>query len=276
MRNGLLGSIAALAASAGLAFGQGPLPGPGILDGPPSAMNPSAGPNESTDGPSPYGPDGSPSNAAQGLFGSGPTAARPFERSWAKGEYLLWRVKNGPSSFPLIVSGTIQNGAVPGAPGSITLFGGSGFDFGSQSGARAEFGALLPGSNRIGVEADLSILPRRTISASAVSGPLGLPVLGQPFFNELTGMIDSLTASSLANPGTISGSADTMLWTAEANLFANVYRGEYLSWNVMSGFRHFNLVEGIVIDTTRTIGSLGQTFLGDPLPLGAEVDCQPR
>ena len=62
-----------------------------------------------------------------------------------------------------------------------------------------------------------------------------------------------------------------MMWTAEANVFFNVFRGERFTWNLMAGFRHLSLEETIAVDGNRTIGSAGQTFLGNPLPLGDRI-----
>src|SRR5258707_13303706 len=107
MRHGLLGSIAVLAAGAGLAFGQGPRPGPVLQDAPPAvAPSPLGQPApmfDPSNGPSPYGPDGAPLSTAEGLFGSGPIDARAIDRCWARGEYLIWAVKTEPNPIPLIV-----------------------------------------------------------------------------------------------------------------------------------------------------------------------------
>ena len=280
MRNGLLGSIAALVAGAGLAFGQAsmtpshptePISGTAITatyaSGPvsspyePLAVSPAAQPPYGSPALDMFGPQG-PDNGYQ---------SRPPFHAWVDGELLLWGVKDGPSSFPLIVTGTIANGAVPGTPGSITNFGGGNFYFGVITGARFSAGALFPGSDRIGVEAEGLILPKRTIVAAAASSPLGIPVIGRPFINELTGTLDFIPASSLANPGSASAEADTMFWTAEVNLYANLYCGDYFTLNVISGFKHTNLAEQILVRMNRTIGSAGQTFLGRPLPQGARV-----
>jgi hypothetical protein len=281
MRNGLLGSIAALAAGAGLAFGQAPITprtqptepisgsavaatySGGTASSPyePLAVSPAAQPPYGSPALDMFGPDG-PGN------GNG---QRNCIRAWVDGDLLVWSVRNGPSHFPLIVTGTIANGAVPGTPGSITDFGGADIYFGIFAGARFSAGALFPGSDRIGVEAEGLILPKRTVTVAAASSPLGFPVIGRPFINELTGLPDAVPASSPANPGSASGEADTMFWSAEINLYANLYRGNYFTLNVISGFKHTNLAEQILARMDRTIGSAGQTFLGRPLPQGAHV-----
>jgi hypothetical protein len=60
-----------------------------------------------------------------------------------------------------------------------------------------------------------------------------------------------------------------MMWSAEFNVFANLLRSQSWSWNVSTGFRHFNLAETIDISTTRTIGTDGQTFQGNPIAIGS-------
>jgi hypothetical protein len=244
MRNGLLGSLAALAASAGLAFGQSPKLSPGGPAGSATAGGPpltSAMPGPY--GPPPYEPLAVPPNQplavppgqldpgyssaldALGAYnGSGAEpSGPPVKRLWAEGEFLIMWVKDGPNNGAQIVIGTIPNGAVPGTVGAVTIFGDGPFQYGAVGGARATVGGLFPGSNRVGLEASGMILPRRDISAAATSGPLGIPVIGIPFVNELTGQVVSLNASSPANPGSAFANTHTMTWTAGVYLFDNIY-----------------------------------------------------
>jgi hypothetical protein len=285
MRHGLLGSIVALVASAGVTFAQKPTavdPINAPTAGHATAVSPlpisqASSIYEPLNVSSPPAPAAAPADSpAWTAFGPGSDAgydgnSHGFRRYWVSGDYLLWSVKNGGERWPLIISGTIISGATPGAPGTEVLFAGSPFDFGGISGARASAGGYLPGSSRFGVEAMGLILPTRTISNSAATGPLGFPVLGTPFINDLTGGFDSVNAGSPGNPGSIFASASTMLWTAEIDLFANLVRTPYFSANVITGFRHFNLAEGFFLQQNRTIGSTGQTFQGVPLPLGSRT-----
>jgi hypothetical protein len=164
----------------------------------------------------------------------------------------------------------------PGTVGALSVFGDGPFFYGAIGGARASVGGLFPGSNRVGLEATGMILPRRDISAAATSGPLGIPVIGVPFINELTNQVISLNASSPANPGSAFANTHTMTWEAAIDLFANLYRGPYFSMTVSAGFKHFNLAEGLQLDLHRTVGSPGQTFLGRPIPNGTVIDLEDR
>ena len=171
MRNGLLGSIAALTASAGLAFAQGPRTGPTdtimpSLTGPAMTVSPLP-----IGGTSPvYEPlhasvPGSPMDSpAVNVFGGGADPGAEgngggYAHLWAQFDYLLFFVRPGPENSPLIVSGNIPNGAIPGMPGVLLLFGGKPFVFPAESGARVTVGGLFPGSSRIGAQASGLILP---------------------------------------------------------------------------------------------------------------------
>ncbi|MFL5340542.1 MAG: BBP7 family outer membrane beta-barrel protein [Gemmataceae bacterium] len=276
MRNGLLGSIAALAAGAGLAFAQSPRLTPaGPVAGPPAMVAPAA--NEPVPSAA-YCPPGEMGSPAVDMVGPGAAQATGREHPcvWIEGENLLWGVKNGPNHWPLIVSGNIPNGAVPGAPGALVIFGNGDYDYGLIDGARARAGMLFPGSSWFGLEAEGLILPRRTLTGAAASGPLGIPVIGEPFINTATGLVSSVNASSPANPGSMSAQASIELWTAEVNAYASLYRGDVLHVSVISGFKHFDLAELLVVDASRTIGSAGQTFLGRPLAIGSAVAWEDR
>src|SRR5262245_38950363 len=117
MLKGLLGSVAALAAGAGLAFGQpsrsvlpavDPPPAaaaPGATAAPPIALEPGVLPPGYATAPPAVVP---PGFDGPGLFG-GDNGARPgscyMERAWASFEYLLWKPRNGPNPWPLAVQG---------------------------------------------------------------------------------------------------------------------------------------------------------------------------
>jgi hypothetical protein len=210
----------------------------------------------------PSGPDG---YAGGGLFGGGYESPGGcyLERIWFNADYLLWKLREGPSSWPLVVQGTLANGVDPFQPGAVTLFGGSGLNWDMSNGARVDFGGWLPGSTKIGIEATGQITEVKTLTRAAQSGPLGIPVLGIPFINELTGAVDSLFAAVPGSPGTISGSAKTQMWTTEIDLVGNVYRHQYFSANIIGGFAYFSLQEGLNVQFAST-GNPNGFFLGAP------------
>jgi hypothetical protein len=275
MRKGLLGSVAALAASAGLAFGQAPqgravdppasvaptplVPGqagPSSGQLPLAPLPPGVSPNAMPPGPDGYGPNGLFNSAGQQ-----PDCGYYLERLWFNIDYILWHMRSEPSAWPLAVQGTVANGVNPFAPGSVTLFGGTPVDWDLSNGARIEFGGWLPGSTKIGIDVTGTITEAKTLTRSAASGPLGIPVLGAPFINELTGTIDSLFASTPGIPGAIAASAKTQLWSTDVDVVGNVYRAQYFTANVIAGFSYFSLQEGMSLQLAST-GNPSGFFLG--------------
>jgi hypothetical protein len=280
MRKGLLGSVAALAASAGLAFGQAPRGADApVVDPTPTAVSPLAqGPAGPSYGPLPgaplppgmmpggYGPPVAPEGYGPGgLFGGGAVDDNGFylERTWLNFEYLLWKMRNGPSNWPLLVQGTIANGVNPFLPGAVTLFGGNDFHWDMSNGARVTLGGWLPGSTRVGIEAVGTISEVKTLTRAFDSGPLGIPVLGTPFINELTGAVDSLFAAAPGAPGRIYGSAKTQIYGVDLDMVGNIYRAQYFHCNVTGGFRHFALLEEYNMQYN-SVGSPNGFFLGAP------------
>jgi hypothetical protein len=280
MLKGLLGSVAALAAGAGLAMAQPPRAVlPPAADPPPVAGSPPIGlvpaplpPGNLPPGSLPPGYSADPNAVAPpgfdgpGLFGGGAPSTSGFylERVWSNFDYLLWKPRNGPSAWPQAVQGTLLNGVNPFLPGALTLFGGADniiWDF--ANGARFTFGGWLPGSTKVGVEASLFMTEVKPLTRAQDSGPNGIPVLGTPFINELTGNIDSLFAAGFANPGRIYASEKTQTWSAEVNLVGNVYRALYFSANVSAGFRTAALEEEQTLQFN-SIGNPNGFFLGVP------------
>jgi hypothetical protein len=215
-----------------------------------------------------------------GAFGQGadcpPGGGFFLERYWTSVEYLLWQTRNGPSNWPIAVSGTIAGGADPFLPGALTLLGGREFDWEAQNGARFVVGGWLPGSTRVGIEATAAILEVKPITRSYASGPQGLPVLGIPFVNELTGLVDSVLVSGPGNPGSIVAQATNQMWYADLNMVGNVLRTQYMTVNLIGGFRHFNLAEGLFVQGNTLIGTAGSTFQGVAIPVGTRTAVEDR
>lgn len=282
MRKRLLGSVAALAAGAGLAFGAGraaaqppaaPPPAAAVAPNLPpatAALPPGALPPGTVFGPQGVAPPGFDPNG--GLFGQIPAEGGfQLERAWLSFEYLLWKMRNGPLTQPLIVQGSPTGLVDPSFPGALPLFGGNGIRWDMSNGARVTLGAWLPGSTKVGLEASGTILETKPFTIVRDSGPLGIPVLGTPFINELTGTVDSLLATSEGNPGRIFASAKTQLYAVDLNLVGNVMRRLFFSCNVYGGFRHLALDEEIYMQYNSPTNPQG-TFLGaaDAGPIALE------
>ena len=279
MRHGVLGTLAALAASAGLAFGQAP-PGAPAVDPTPAGIAAPLGGGQAPMGLHllPRADMGDPMmhSGAFGPMGGPPENCFFLERTWTKFEYLLWTTRDGPSTWPIAVIGTVANGVDPFTPGSISLLGGRELNWDAQNGARFTIGAFLPGSTRIGVEATGTILEVKPLTRTYASGPQGLPVLGTPFVNELTGVVDSVLASAPGNPGSIFASAKNQMWSAEFNMLANVLRTQYVTINLVGGFRHFSLAEGLYVQHNTQVQTGGFTFLGAPIAAGTQTALEDR
>jgi hypothetical protein len=173
------------------------------------------------------------------------------ERVWARVEYLLWWVRSGPLSTPLVTTGSPLD-AVPGALGqdnTQVLFGGSPLNYGAFSGLRLSGGfELCPG---LGAEASYFALERRATGFSAVSDDSGNPLLARPVFNNEG---PGENAYLFALPGTASGfvlvTSQTRLQGGDINLSANVYQSPAVTFTVLAGFRMLELDESLNVTST--------------------------
>jgi hypothetical protein len=278
MRKGLLGSVLVLASSAGLAFGQMPRSAPADARAPlpeimpiqaqlpPTATaQPSTSPAQVLANPQNYNGDGD--------------GECYVERIWLRGDLLVWYTKPAPNPVPLITAGPVTAGTIlPGAPGVVTIFGGSNIDFGTIAGVRFRLGFWLPGSDTIGLEGGGMVLGKQVVTSSVASGPLGITAIGRPFFNANTATpatflvaAPNVTPGLAGDVGRATGTSSTQMWTAEINLLANLYRDDFWTWNAWIGFRHLSLLDVIQVNSTSTQGPIGTTpqyfFLGAPLAI---------
>src|SRR5262245_60811027 len=163
MRKGLLASVAALAAGAGVASGQGwpgapaagspaypgygqataaaPPPAPVVPPaGPPTPIPPATAAEMPHSGPVSqpgvydpwaHGPSYDPAPMT-GPNGSGQVhkAAGGPDRSYLDVEWLLWGVKNGKVNFPLVTASPVGTSGLVGQPGTVVLFGSDDIDYG--------------------------------------------------------------------------------------------------------------------------------------------------
>ncbi len=191
--------------------------------------------------------------------------ARPSDDFWVRTEYLLWSLKS-PVLPPLV--GTIPVDAADAIhtfPNStITpLLGGSagGIDQGARSGVRIEAGLWL--DSRFGVDAgffQLAVARRQALFASAAAEPLG-PV----FFTNPTAGQEVLVMEAVPGlrAGTMSVTADSRLWGAEANaLYRFSPPGQFGRLDLLAGFRHLQFSEGL------TVAGTSRAIPGGRLPCG--------
>ncbi len=189
MRKGLLGSVTALLASAGLAYAEAPVASPA----PSTIVTPAPA--------APIMLDGAPQvlDWHEGDGGGGPQY-----RFWGSAEYLLWWLKseNNPA---LVTTGPTATGGVlaPGS-GAVVLFGDRGFNDELHSGGRFTAGLWLNDCQTCGLEADFFFLGKRSDTFTAGgSGAPGSALIARPFFDTLLGIPSS---ELVAFPGLLSGS----------------------------------------------------------------------
>lgn len=111
----------------------------------------------------------------------------PPGRVWVSGEYLLWWLRGG-STPPLLTTGPVIGGAIPGilgAPGTQVLAGGDRDDGNPHHGFRVTAGLWLDDCRTHGIEANyFRIFPRSEdfrVSSAEV------PVIARPFIDAVGG-----------------------------------------------------------------------------------------
>lgn len=190
-------------------------------------------------------------------------------RIWITPEYLLWWVKSGPVSTPLVTTSTAtglpvlssSTGAL-GDPNTIVLAGDKPINYGTFSGGRLTVGGFLDENGTFGVLARGFVLQQETNKKVFASGPDGLPILANPIIDTqgiLNGGIPGgETARGISFPavgpfGPIEGSATiisrSQLWGAEANGLVNLMRNESFMINGLVGFRYLDLREDLTMTT---------------------------
>jgi hypothetical protein len=283
MRKGFLGSIAALAAGAGLAWGQsasqlpnGSPTGQAHVGGsslmpvsgntPPPIIPPSFplasgnGGAIPTGGPV-YPPPAhfagvDPSNLPEVPLNEGGPEAPLF---WMNADYLLYFVKSQPSRYPLVTTSNIASGGVLNQPTTTVLFGGSDISYNITNGFRVNGGYFRDSARRFGFEVGGFLMQEKTKTFTALSDAAGSPVLARPFVNVNTNAQSSLI---ITTPGVMSGGitveTTNQTWGGEGNFVLNLYRGcPGDSWNVsvngIAGFRYVELEETLTISSSTNL-----------------------
>jgi hypothetical protein len=172
------------------------------------------------------------------------------------GEYLLWWVKNGPLSVPLITTGPFPappgvSPGVLGQPGTALVYGLTGIDYHTFSGVRVTAGCWLDPDQTVGFEGRGFLLEHRTNQFSAASDAAGNPVLALP--NTFNGMPERFTVSEAdRRSGSVDVPSTSRLWGAEANALLSLCRDGSLHACALAGFRYLDLQEGLGVDSFST------------------------
>ena len=294
MRTGLLGSIAALAAGAGAAWGQAPaepgaVPATGVVpaaggSGPPAAavmppgnfgppydpigigpvggfgpppgpMYPMPGPYASQSyQPAPGGPGG-PGGAGGLGYGAAP-------RWWVDGEYLLWFNKGQPLRAPLLTTSAAADMGVIGQASTTVLVGQERIGYNALSGMRLKAGFFGDADRRVGFELGgwFTEDKLRSESFGNAGNTAGIPVLARPIVD----VNQTSAAVVLSGPGI--GGASAVVSTRNSSFSIepvgvwNLYRsapGCRTAWSVdfLAGYRFLELRENLEVVTNTTLNS---------------------
>lgn len=303
MRNGFLGSIAALAAGAGLAWGQGevvhavpqPVPlnqvaGPEILpvNG---GVNVLAPPVSVIPAPGVVGPGGAPGYPPPAPFSlndpNGPPAEPPLisaKRGWFNAEYIGWFITSQPVRYPFITTSNTASAGRLFQPTTSVLFTATDIPYNLLGGFRLSGGLYVDSDRRHGFETSFFYLQEKRKTFTAFSDPAGNPTLAVPFINALNGLNDAIviTSPNFASGG-IRFSTGTQSFSGEFNLIANLYRSgpeSVFGGDVTPyiGFRYFELEESLNLDTSSTLLTAAQlpAFAAFPPGTPASVQQGPR
>jgi hypothetical protein len=209
-------------------------------------------------------------------------SAFPFPL-WARADYLLWAVKDGPNTPPLATTGpaSVNRAATLGARGTQVLFSGTDYDYGPFSGGRWSLGMWCDCDEHLGAELTGFALPERSRDFGSFSDGRGAPVLGLPFRDAASGaeLVDYVSFPRRFAGG-ITVDSHSELWGMEGNVLSNVWRGESLRLDVpcpygelradlLAGFRYADLHEGLDVAQGSVVLPQGATeFAGQPVPVG--------
>ena len=264
MRKRILGSLAAVAAGAGLSYGQPPFP-------PAGPMGPPPGPG----GSGIVSPDGHPVVTPPGLegavphysMGTGPGGAYGTgegifagagvgaSRFWFGADYLLWQPKSFQTDYPFVTTSAPADLGVLGRPSTFGLCTDKNIGFGSAAGFRVWGGMALDDAGMAGIELGGFLLETRSKSSTFEGNSVGFPLLAIPFFDNSTGAAGSYIISFPGiNTGSATVEAETRSWGAEANAVYNAFGGQGGGGGLqfLCGARYFELEERFSLNTTST------------------------
>ncbi|MFL5240800.1 MAG: BBP7 family outer membrane beta-barrel protein [Gemmataceae bacterium] len=261
MRTVVVASVSLLLASAGLSLGQA-LPNPTaeqlslphVTEAPPPPKPiPMSGRFTETAKPATVVDAPAPSPAAPvvahptGCCGAGDSCGPPYT-VWASVEYLYWWTR--PDRVPpLVTVGTQASRGIIGEPGTSTLIGDSGLGGIPHWGVRLTLGAWLDEEMLVGLEGNYFVTDSRSAQyANGATDVAGAPVIARPFFNINRNANDT---EVVAFPGLIGGNVvintSTRMDGAELNALQNLCCGPDFRLDLLSGFRYFEVDEGLGI-----------------------------
>jgi hypothetical protein len=172
------------------------------------------------------------------------------------GDYLLWWTR-GSRLPPLVTTGPAGAAArgTLGAPGTALLVGDQEADGQARSGGRLVVTLWLDPEQRLGLEARGFLLGQTSTNFAADSN--AFPVLARPIFvadrgaegRQLLATPGSASGEGLDLRGQVAVDSPSRLWGAGFGLRGNVMEDPALRLDVLLGFRHLGLDEGLHITT---------------------------
>jgi hypothetical protein len=285
MSKGVLASVAALAASAGVAFGQGaPQTAPGAFPtwGGAPAATPPAVTGSAPAGPTNYLPTATPAELPHnGVVGGGPTyypgfgttfdgdqppvdgmgtgaqqvhgAAGGPDHLWIDVEWLAWRVRSMPIAFPLATAGPAASAGILGNPGTRVLFGQENVDYGPYFNVLRLTGGFWCEGRCWGAEFSGFVQEAKSELGNFSALSTGRTALARPLIDALTGQ---QSAVLVAFPGQFSGdifiNSRLKLGGAEANLLRSCAYYDKFKFNLLGGIRYIDHDETLTI-TSRSV-----------------------
>ena len=295
MRKGLFGSLAALAAGAGTAWGQAPVD-PGAPAGVPIVAQGAAGPGvtpvQAVMPPGNFGPPGDPLGLGPvGGFGPppgpmypmpGPYAQQSYQPApnggglgygtaphwWFDGEYLLWFSRGQQINFPLVTTSAPSDMGVIGAASTTVLVGQQrrlGYD--AFNGLRMTAGFFGDADRRFGFQMTGFTTENQveTRKFGNTSNTLGLPVFARPFVDVAGAQASLVLSGPIIGPARVRVSTTSQTYGLEPEGVLNLYRAEpgsrrVWSLDVLAGYRYLELHEQLTISSTTQFNGVTATL----------------
>jgi hypothetical protein len=198
-----------------------------------------------------------------------PAAVKSLWRYGDGGEYLLWYIKSSRVP-PLVVGNSAGAAGLPGLPSSRVLFGDTTVDMEDRSGGRFTLALPLNSEKTIGFHGTYFFLGSRDVTFfDGGHGDPNSPTIGRPYIDATTGAeaIRTIAAPKVAN-GWVHVALTSRLQGVEANGVGNVCGSDHFQIDLLTGFRFFQLAEGLVVHEHEAYlagaGDLaGTTFSGE-------------
>src|SRR5262245_56929453 len=309
MRRGILGSIAALAAGAGSAWGQAPAdapaggyysamgsvipasgPAPVIMPpiavgppGDPMGLGPTVGlgppPGPMYPPPGPYGaPMFQPPPGGQGGGPGGDGCGYAAPHWWFDGEYLLWFAKGQPVGFPLLTTSAPTSNGLLGPPSTIQLVRGEDISYVGISGLRLTGGFYGDADRRFGALVSGFYTEQKGVEKRFATSPtgVGIPLLARPFIDTNSGFSSLVVANAALGTGSALVSPFPSTAGVEADGVWNLFRTgpeskSYHSLDYIFGYKFLQNTEELRIDSFTTLAGLRFVPVFQPGPFGVPV-----